>query len=124
MTFLIYLIGIVDGLREFMVFIIIVALLPLLLTSILVYVYEVMDSDYISKEFVRILPSPKTLILIMLTISSVRVFVPDSNTIAAMAIVPPVVEAVTENEEVRKLPNNVLKFLNNYLEEHTSVDKL
>lgn len=44
------------------------------------------------------------------------VFIPSSKTVLAMYAIPPVIVAAQTNQEIQKLPDNVLKFINNYLE--------
>lgn len=44
------------------------------------------------------------------------VFIPSSKTVLAMYTIPPVIVAAQTNQEMQKLPENVLKFINNYLE--------
>lgn len=44
------------------------------------------------------------------------VFIPSSKTVLAMYTIPPVITAAQTNQEMQKLPENVLKFINNYLE--------
>ena len=51
--------------------------------------------------------------------TTINVFIPSSKTALAMHTVPPVVEAVQTNKELQKLPDNVVKFVNMWLEENT-----
>lgn len=44
------------------------------------------------------------------------VFIPSSKTALAMYAIPPVIVAAQTNQEMQKLPDNVLKFINDYLE--------
>lgn len=44
------------------------------------------------------------------------VFIPSSKTVLAMYTVPPVIVAAQTNQEIQKLPDNVLKFINDFLE--------
>lgn len=119
MTFLIYLVGMVDSIRHTLVVLMILGGLPVLVLSSMVYIGTGLDDDA-CKEVYKYFPKPKSVVIALVCMLVARTFIPDSNTLAAMVIVPPVVEAVATNEEVHKLPNNVLKFLNNYLEEKTS----
>lgn len=42
----------------------------------------------------------------------IAIFVPSTKTALAMAVIPPVIN----NEQVQKLPDNLLGFINEYLE--------
>lgn len=44
-------------------------------------------------------------------------FMPSSKTLAAMYFLPPLYNAVVENEEVKKLPDNVVELANEWIEE-------
>lgn len=46
----------------------------------------------------------------------ISLFIPSTKTALAMAVIPPVIN----NEQVQKLPENVLGFINDYLEEKRS----
>lgn len=71
---------------------------------------------YIIEGLTQIKPLAKLAIIgpILILISAL---IPDPKTIAAMATIPPAIEYVQENEELKKIPDNVIKFINNYLEE-------
>ena len=43
----------------------------------------------------------------------IAIFTPSSKTVAAMVVIPPIVN----NEQVQQLPNNVLEFINDYLKD-------
>lgn len=49
----------------------------------------------------------------------INMSIPSSKTAIAMYTVPPVLEAVQTNKELQKLPDNVVKFVNMWLEENT-----
>jgi hypothetical protein len=43
----------------------------------------------------------------------IAIFTPSSKTVAAMVVIPPIVN----NEQLQELPNNVLEFINEYLKD-------
>ena len=46
--------------------------------------------------------------------------VPNRETIVAMVTIPPAINYVQNNEEFKELPNNVVKFINDYLSDKSS----
>lgn len=46
--------------------------------------------------------------------------VPNRETIVAMVTIPPTINYVQNNEEFKELPNNVVKFINDYLSDKSS----
>ena len=72
--------------------------------------YNTDDDDKIITKKAR--KSTLTLFLIAIVTSFVCVFIPDTKTLIAMYTIPPIVN----NKEVQKLPENLVKFANDYLE--------
>ena len=120
-AFWIYLIGIVDSLKhsiEFLLFILFMVLVGsggfLTLTFVNYDLFERTKEEQekrniLIKWFKRIvIGSSITWILL----GSICTLLPSSKTIVAMITVP----AIVNNEEVQKLPNNIVQFVNNYLE--------
>ena len=52
-------------------------------------------------------------VLIAFICGLIAIFTPSSKTVAAMIVIPPIVN----NEQVQELPNNVLEFINEYLKD-------
>lgn len=46
--------------------------------------------------------------------------IPNRETIVAMVMIPPTINYVQNNEEFKELPNNVVKFINDYLSDKSS----
>lgn len=122
-AFLIYLIGIADDLKaslHFPLFISIIIALLGFTSWILINVYS--NDDYLSKNdrifYKKSAELGKKVGIIALIIwgflASLSVLVPSSKIIIAMVTVP----AIVNNEEVQKLPNNIVKFVNSYLEDN------
>ena len=76
-------------------------------------------SAYTEFGNIKYLKCLKKAIIIFVFAGLALVFIPSSKTAIAMYTVPPVLEAVQNNKEIQKLPDNVLKFINNYLEKHS-----
>ena len=55
----------------------------------------------------------KKYVLIASICGLIAIFTPSSKTVAAMVVIPPIVN----NEQVQQLPNNVLEFINDYLKD-------
>ena len=106
LTFLIYLIGTSDKLSF------ILGYSGFISTFVGAFAYAV----YTIEGLTKIKPLAKLAIIgpILILISAL---IPEPKTIAAMATIPPAIEYVQENEELKKIPDNVIKFINNYLEE-------
>lgn len=54
---------------------------------------------------------------VFFTTSLLAMFMPSSKTLAAMYFLPPLYNAVVENEEAKKLPDNVVGLANEWIEE-------
>ena len=107
-AFVIYLIGLIDELKDTLsaleVFCIIV-LIPTVCACILF-----MDHDEIHKPLKKVFIVTTWVLGVGLVLN---LFVPSSKTVIAMVTVP----AVINNEEAQKLPTNLVRFINEYLEE-------
>lgn len=47
-------------------------------------------------------------------------FIPNRETVVAMVTIPPAINYVQNNEEFKELPNNVVKFINDYLSDKSN----
>lgn len=99
-AFVIYLIGLVDELKRTVSALMVFGLI-VLVTAVVVYVLF-MNDDEISKPFKKISVGAAWICGISLVLN---LFVPSSKTIVAMVTVP----AVVNNEEVQKLPANLIR---------------
>lgn len=107
-AFVIYLIGLVDELKEIASALMVLSLIALVTTVLVCIVF--MNDDEISKPFKKLSVGAAWICGISLVLN---LFVPSSKTIIAMVTVP----AVVNNAEVQKLPTNLIRFINEYLEE-------
>ena len=120
-AFWIYLIGIVDSLKhsiEFLLFILFMILIGsggfLALTFMNYDIFERTREEQ-EKRNTLIKWSKRIVIgssITWILLGSICTLLPSSKTIVAMITVP----AIVNNEEVQKLPNNIVQFVNNYLE--------
>lgn len=112
---IIYLIGIVDNLKEFFNFFGIIGLVACIGAF---FVFKVQaSSDYNSEreeeEFNKGASISLKGIIICFIFISLSMFIPNSKTMIAMVTIPPVIN----NEQVQELPENVLGFINDYLKD-------
>lgn len=47
-------------------------------------------------------------------------FIPNRETVVAMVTIPPAINYVQNNEEFKELPNNVVKFINDYVSDKSN----
>jgi len=111
--FMIYLISIADNLQNLME---IIALLGGLVMGALIFKYYYDIGDYEEKEIKekKLIFGKKCIkISIIVFISSLFIgfFSPSTKTIISMYTIP----SIINNQEVQKLPDNLLKFANDYL---------
>lgn len=111
MEFLIYLAGVCDNIKVVMVLVSVVGFLISSVSYIFSFENEILQKcrDKISKIFVAS--------IIGFIASSL---VPNRETIVAMVTIPPTINYVQNNEEFKELPNNVVKFINDYLSDKSS----
>lgn len=111
MEFLIYIAGVCDNLKVVMVLVSVVGFLISSVSYILSFENEILQKcrDKISKIFVAS--------IVGFIASSL---VPNRETIVAMVTIPPAINYVQNNEEFKELPNNVVKFINDYLSDKSS----
>ena len=111
MEFIIYLAGVCDNLKVVMVLVSVVGFLISSVSYILSFDDEILQKcrDKISKIFVAS--------IVGFIASSL---VPNRETIVAMVTIPPAINYVQNNEEFKELPNNVVKFINDYLSDEYS----
>lgn len=105
MTFLIYLIGIVDTIKILSLVVAIVGLIISAVVSIITVDY--CDHDKILKGVTRFVVKPLLPFLLF------GLFVPDSKTIAAMYLLP----KLAHNEKLNQIPDKALDALNLKLDE-------
>lgn len=74
---------------------------------------------YVNFDNVKYLKCLKKAIAVFICSVLALVFIPTSKTVLAMYTIPPVIAAAQTNQEIQKLPENVLKFINNYLEKYS-----
>lgn len=98
---LIYLIGIADRVSGVFAFISIASIMTLA-----VGVGILSDSNNSLKAL-------KIPFIIAIICGLIAIFTPSSKTVAAMVVIPPIVN----NEQLQELPNNVLEFINEYLKD-------
>lgn len=113
MEFLIYLAGVCDNIKVVMVLVSVVGFVMSSMAFCLSfdYDYEALRKfrDKISKIFVAS--------IIGFIASSL---IPNRETIVAMVTIPTAINYVQNNEELKELPNNVVKFINDYLSDKSS----
>ena len=111
MEFIIYLAGVCDNLKVVMVLVSVVGFLISSVSYILSFDDEILQKcrDKISKIFVAS--------IVGFIASSL---VANRETIVAMVTIPPAINYVQNNEEFKELPNNVVKFINDYLSDKSS----
>lgn len=73
------------------------------------------DKALRAKTFIKFLP-------IGILLSFLGVLIPNSKALVAMVTVPTVIEYVQSSEEMQKLPDNVVKFVNDYLTKEEDKD--
>jgi len=119
LAFLIYLMGIVDSIALF--FDISMALISMALVFLTVVIsVVVMNGHFYDREAASgLIKSIKTIFTrkVVATIAFIflgATFIPDSKTIAAMYLVPKLVE----NEQVQEIPEKALKILNGKLDQY------
>ena len=115
--FVIYLIGTVDSLIHSLSFLSSIGLVAclgafgILKSSELDY-----SSSYQQKTYARGAKITFRCAIGCIVVLVISLFIPNSKTLVAMITIPPVIN----NEQVQKLPENVLGFINDYLEEKRS----
>lgn len=112
---IIYLIGIVDNLKEFFCFFGTIGLVACLGAFCIFNVQS--SSDYNSKREEEQFNKGASISLkgaiICFSFVFLSLLIPNSKTLVAMVTIPPVIN----NEQVQELPENVLGFINDYLKE-------
>lgn len=98
---LIYFIGIADKVGGVFAF-----------TSIVLFVISTILFIGVAEDQISISTLKMPLIIAIIS-GLIAVFTPSSKTVAAMVVIPPIVN----NEQVQELPNNVLEFINDYLKD-------
>lgn len=79
--------------------------------------FTVPDIDYDEKLMPKVVKARKISGYLLILSCLIAIFCPSTKTMIAMYTIPPIVN----NQEVQKLPQNLLKFANDYLEkDHSS----
>ena len=107
-AFSIYCIGIVDGVKSML------AGLGTMF-AFLSAIFAIFEMTDFSERPERVKNTRRRLLITfvaLFAICTLQVFIPTSKTVIAMVTIPPVIN----NEEVQKLPKNLIEFLNDYLE--------
>lgn len=113
MEFLIYLAGVSDNLQVVMVIVSVVGFVISSMAFCLSF-----DCDYEALREFRDKISKIFLASIIGFIASS--LIPNRETIVAMVTIPPAINYVQNNEEFKGLPNNVVKFINDYLSDKSN----
>ena len=113
--FLIYLIGVVDNLKEFFHFFGSISLIACLVAFCIFKLQS--SSEYNSKREEERFNKGASISLkwaiIYFSFVFLSLLIPNSKTLVAMVTIPPVIN----NEQVQELPENVLGFINDYIKE-------
>ena len=111
--FLIYLIGIVDDLKEFFNFVGAIGSV-FCIGAFCIFRSNLTDArEETKKDLESWSRKSFKFFVVFAIIFASSVFVPNSKTLIAMVTIPPVIN----NEQVQQLPENVLGFINDYLKE-------
>ena len=110
---LIYLIGIVDDLKEFFSFIGAIGAVFCIGGFCIVRTNLADAREETEKDFELWSRKFFKFFVVFAIIFTSSIFVPNSKTLIAMTMIPPVIN----NEQVQELPENVLGFINDYLKE-------
>ena len=98
--------------------------------------YGSMNYDFLSRQekeetslYDYVMKPARKFIIIFLICMGLATVIPDRKTLVAMYTIPSTIEYVKQvstkckgNKEIKKLPDNVLKFVNKWLEENTKDD--
>lgn len=105
---IIYLIGIADGVSK-----------ALFLIFIIFFVSSILSLPVFSEiySFEVAISKLKKMLVIALSFFIMSVLVPSSKTLAAMFVIPPIIN----NGQLQELPSNVLEFINGYIKEQTEL---
>lgn len=106
LTFLIYLIGVTDKIIGWLV-----------LAGILSTIVGVVSFCVSTFDSIKEVKSLVKFAIIGPILFIIAALLPNSKTVVAMATIPPAIEYVQGNDELKNIPDNVIKFINNYLEE-------
>ena len=110
---LIYLIGIVDDLKEFFNFVGTIGAVSCLGVFFMSRANLIDASEEKEKVYESWARKSFKFFVVFSIIFTSSYFVPNSKTLIAMVTIPPVIH----NEQVQQLPENVLGFINDYLKE-------
>lgn len=113
MEFLIYLAGVCDDIKAVMVIVSVVGFVMSAIAFCLSF-----NCDY---EALRKFRAKISKIFVASLIGFIASsLVPNRETFVAMVTIPPAINYVQNNEEFKELPNNVVKFINDYLSDKSS----
>jgi ABC-type multidrug transport system permease subunit len=108
----IYLISMLDPLKEMFIILFGISSITITVAVIILIVTYFEPSDYIILCRKKIIKTIKISFGIFITMIILNIITPTSKTMAAIYIIP----AIVNNQQVQNLPTNILKFVNNYLE--------
>lgn len=113
LTFLIYLVGMVDNVIGVLISfsLLIVIYLGIVTVGGLTDGYDANELKEYFKKY-----STKKMIIILLILMCLIIFIPNSKTISAMYLIP----KIAENKEVKEIPEKALKLLNGKLDKWIS----
>jgi len=103
----IYLLYLASFINKLSIFIFIIGLVACGVIGVAVIVEERIDFLIKGKKY----------LIIWMIINSILFLVPNKQTIIAMYTIPPVIEQINKKEAI-KIPNNVLKLINTWLEKN------
>lgn len=115
-AFDIYLLGLLMNLSTGMQFLFCVLFFATVGTLFLWFIH---DEDYQPKMKTLLAKWLKRFAVALSCVFVINIATPSDKIIAAMYLVPPVVN----NEQVQEIPNNVLEFVNEWLKENTPKEK-
>lgn len=108
---IIYLIGISDGLSDALY----LTGVSFLLVGLFGWVVDNLSEKDDSCKDLDLFRPFKNLWKVSIPILVLHSLLPNKETLIAMVTIPPVIEYVQGSEEIQKLPDNVVKFVNDYL---------
>lgn len=109
----IYLMSVLDTLNFITSFVVALCFLVAFIICIMI----VVAPYYVKEDFIKATINYFKMYSIIFIVSSLLcLFIPSKNTMFAMIIIPP----ITKNEQLQQLPDNVLTFINNYLQNLTT----
>lgn len=117
MTFMIYMLGIVDNIISVSWIVIVLAMIAMFVCLILFVLAKNDDEEKIAKVALLFL---KRSIVVLLISTVGGLFIPSSKTLAAMYLIPKMTDkatAIASHEKINQIPDKVLTILNGKLDQ-------